>query len=489
MVLTEANIVPMSNSSSANASASQPLPTQSPPSTSAVSDVLEERLINDEYKIWKKNSPYLYDLVMTSSLEWPSLTCQWLPDTKAVAGKDYNEHSLLIGTHTAEGEQNYLLVASASLPNISTEIDSREYNDEKEESGGFGAVGNKVEVRMKVKHEGEVHRARYCPQNPFLVATRSPNAEVSEFEFVYGHICCTVPNYPAHSLHQVFVFDLSKHPSFPAADSPFSPQHRLRGHISDGYGLCWSPHTCREGHLVSCGGDKLICMWDLKAAGGKVDVDAFSKLSGHTDVVEDVAWHMFDPNMIGSVGDDKALKIWDVRRKNTADSAHTKPNAHKQDINSIAFNPSQEHIFATGSSDSNVRLWDLRNLREPVSTLEGHRAEVFNVAWAPFGEGTILGSSSADRRVNIWDLTRIGQEQTPDDAEDGPPELLFVHGGHTSKLHDLAFSSNEDWVVASVSDDNALQVWQMAENIYAKYDDADENMDGGVKDGGLDGVN
>lgn len=43
-------------------------------------DAVEERLINEEYKIWKKNTPFLYDLVMTHALEWPSLTAQWLPD-------------------------------------------------------------------------------------------------------------------------------------------------------------------------------------------------------------------------------------------------------------------------------------------------------------------------------------------------------------------------------------------------------------------------
>lgn len=42
----------------------------------------EERIINEEYKIWKKNTPFLYDLVMTHALEWPSLTCQWLPDKR-----------------------------------------------------------------------------------------------------------------------------------------------------------------------------------------------------------------------------------------------------------------------------------------------------------------------------------------------------------------------------------------------------------------------
>lgn len=35
---------------------------------------------NEEYKLWKKNSPYLYDLVVTHALEWPTLTCQWFPD-------------------------------------------------------------------------------------------------------------------------------------------------------------------------------------------------------------------------------------------------------------------------------------------------------------------------------------------------------------------------------------------------------------------------
>lgn len=36
-----------------------------------------------EYKIWRKNTPFLYDLVVTHALEWPSLTVQWLPDVES----------------------------------------------------------------------------------------------------------------------------------------------------------------------------------------------------------------------------------------------------------------------------------------------------------------------------------------------------------------------------------------------------------------------
>ena len=52
--------------------------------------------------------------------------------------------------------------------------------------------------------------------------------------------------------------------------------------------------------------------------------------------------------------------------------------------------------------------------------------------------------------------------QSPEDAEDGPPELLFIHGGHTSKISDFAWNPSDDWVVASVAEDNILQARRAA---------------------------
>jgi histone-binding protein RBBP4 len=107
-------------------------------------------------------------------------------------------------------------------------------------------------------------------------------------------------------------------------------------------------------------------------------------------------------------------------------------------------------------------------------TLNGHSDQVYMVQWSPHNE-SILGSCSADRRVGIWDLSRIGAEQSPEDAEDGAPELLFLHGGHTSKVSDFSWNSKVEWTAASVSEDNILQVWNMAEEIYAQNDDEEES--------------
>lgn len=71
----------------------------------------EEKVLNEEYKIWKKNTPFLYDLVMTHALEWPSLTTQWLPEVIKPSGKDISIHKMLLGTHTSNSEQNYLMIA------------------------------------------------------------------------------------------------------------------------------------------------------------------------------------------------------------------------------------------------------------------------------------------------------------------------------------------------------------------------------------------
>ena len=48
--------------------------------------------------------------------------------------------------------------------------------------------------------------------------------------------------------------------------------------------------------------------------------------------------------------------------------------------------------------------------------------------------------------------------QSAEDAEDGPPELLFIHGGHTAKISDFSWNPNDPWVICSVSEDNIMQV-------------------------------
>lgn len=298
-----------------------------------------------------------YDIVMTHALEWPSLTCQWLPNVKKnVHSPTVQEHSLLLGTHTT-GEQNYLMVASCHLPKEDAVIDNRTskenqedqarnaaklYDEEKQEVGGFGTNGSaqmgKIEIRMKIRHDGEVNRARYMPQNHFHVASRGPSPPV-------------------------YVWDLAKHPSFPVdeADNTILPQITCQGHSKEGYALSWSP--LKEGWLASGSEDTTVCLWDTASAKDGI-CNATTILKGHTAAVEDVDWHAKDANLLASVSDDASLRIWDIRESKKP--VHLVEKAHTADINCVAFNPQNEFILATGSADNAIGIWDVRNLKAYV---------------------------------------------------------------------------------------------------------------------------
>lgn len=94
-----------------------------------------------------------------------------------------------------------------------------------------------VEIRQKIRVDGEVNRARCMPQKPTLVGAKTSGCEV-------------------------FLFDYAKHAATPQT-SECDPDLRLVGHDKEGYGLSWSPF--KEGYLLSGSQDKKICLWDVSA--------------------------------------------------------------------------------------------------------------------------------------------------------------------------------------------------------------------------------
>jgi histone-binding protein RBBP4 len=84
------------------------------------SDELEERLVSEEYKIWKKNTPFLYDLVVTHALEWPSLSVQWLPD-KEVGPRQKSLEIMVVYIPTTFANPRFL---SQLLPDARLDIET-----------------------------------------------------------------------------------------------------------------------------------------------------------------------------------------------------------------------------------------------------------------------------------------------------------------------------------------------------------------------------
>lgn len=275
------------------------------------------------------------------------------------------------------------------------------------------------------------------PQNYFIIATKTISSEVH-------------------------LFDYRNHPFKPPLDGKCSPDLRLRGHSDEGFGLSWS--NFRQGLLLSGSRDANICLWDVNGTPKNKALDAMQIYKVNEDAVQDVAWHSRHESLFGSCGDDRNLHIWDIRS-----SCFTAPVqtllAHESEMNCLAFNPFSDWIVATGSIDKTVKLFDLRKLTATLHTLESHKRGVNQIGWSPHHQ-EILASACDGKRVMVWDLNRINERQTPLEAEGGPPELLFIHGGHTECVVDLSWNPCEDWTIASVANDNMMQMWKLAEHIY-----------------------
>ena len=392
-----------------------------------------DEIINQEYKVWKYNSHYLYDTLLTGAVEWPSLTVAWLPDIEI---KDnILIQKLIMGTHTTSSEQNYLLICQIKLPLEKETIinnDTSNFSYDKTDIEKYKNLSKKIEIEYRINHQGEINRARPMPQKnkSNIIATKCPNGEIH-------------------------IFDYKKHPQKPI-DMQVKPDMRLVGHTKEGFGLNWN--FLKEGYLISGSDDHRICVWDINSK-----ETLLHTFENHLGVVEDVCFNKLQENIFASCGDDRKMMIWDLRQTMPIFSVE----AHVQEVNTIDFNPFNEYLLLTGSNDKTCALWDLRNLKKKLHNFKHHINDVINVKWNPHIM-SMFASSSSDRRVDIWDLSNIGKD-TSNDEDVAPSELLFTHGGHTSRVADFDWNINQELTIASVADDNIIQIWKMSEKLY--YED------------------
>lgn len=368
---------------------------------------LQESLIDEEYKIWRKNIPLLYDLMYSQSLTWPSPCIQWFPFTERIENR-FTVQKLLMTTFTSGESPEHLLFGSVTFPDI---VDEDCINN----------ADIKFKFSQSIPLTLDINKARISPLASNIIACRSDGPDI-------------------------FVYDYTKHSS---SGSTAGPDTILSGHTEGGFALDWNP--MKWGELVTGGRDNLVNIFNINKG-------LVSSSQIHTEVVNDVSFSHFDPHMICSVSDDLALVLHDTRSKSASKNVLKVDKAHFKSIESCAFSPLKAEVLATGSSDCSIKIWDTRNLSTPLFILRGHKGSVNVVRWSPHYE-SLLASSSPDRRVMLWDLNK-----TNVDCQESleSPELLFVHGGHTSSVDDISWNPAEPMEIASVSNDGLLHIWKIS---------------------------
>lgn len=213
------------------------------------------------------------------------------------------------------------------------------------------------------------------------------------------------------------------------------PIHTIKSHSSEGYALDWSPLV--PGKLVTGDNDGRIFVTN-RNSDGTFTTDAKPFL-GHQGSVEDLQWSPSEKTVFASCSSDGNIKIWDTRSKKK--SAAITVKAHDTDVNVISWNPTVNYLIASGSDDGQISIWDLRTFPQqtaekpatPVASFSWHKRAITSIQWHPTDE-SVLVASGADDQVTIWDLSveLDPEEQAAKQAEgmgDVPSQLMFVHMG------------------------------------------------------------
>jgi len=111
-----------------------------------------------------------------------------------------------------------------------------------------------------------------------------------------------------------------------------------------------------------------------------------------------------------SGGDDCKMKLWDLRSCcSSSTPIHTSGrNEFEAGVTAVSYHPSLEHIFASGSYDESLRIWDMRKLQTPLSKIESVGGGVWRIKWHPEdGTKMLIGAMHGGCRLvtvsNLFD--------------------------------------------------------------------------------------
>jgi histone-binding protein RBBP4 len=229
--------------------------------------------VGEAYKIWKKHSPFLYNILQTYPLASCSQTVDWFAQN--YLENDWRIYSLVLGTNSLA--QNAVMVLNVGLPTDDALTDYASYREEAPEgevgtNGFIGTMGTQaVTPKIVIPQASEVMRARINRHDENLLAVKTGGVSP-----------------------ELLLYDLRNK----EADLE-SKVVKLAGHENEGFGLSWNPLL--NGRLLSGSDDQKIFLYDVVHP----DVESVSWTA--SGGVEDIKWSNFDDSIFATAQQDEKM--------------------------------------------------------------------------------------------------------------------------------------------------------------------------------------
>jgi len=197
-------------------------------------------------------------------------------------------------------------------------------------------------------------------------------------------------------------------------------------------GVCWE----------AAGGGSLA-VFNLENP-GKLKADT-PLISGHKGPVLDFDFNPFNDHIVASVSEDTTVKIWGLP-ENGLTSTLTTPlvslETHNRKVGTADFHPTASNILATTGTEPALKLWDIEKGQELYGISNVAADIIQSVSWNT--DGSYLAASSKDKKLRVIDprTEKIAHEW---EAHQGPKGFrsLFL-SKPVERIYSVGFSKTSE---------------------------------------------
>ncbi|KAF9283082.1 protein transport protein S31, partial [Mortierella antarctica] len=230
--------------------------------------------------------------------------------------------------------------------------------------------------------------------------------------------------------------------------------------------LAWASPTVDRPYGMIAGGmeNGELNLWDANAIlNGSNDV-LFSKQSNHSGPVRGLHFNPFQQNLLSSASSNGEIFIWDLGNLTKPYTPGSR-SSKLEDITCVAWNNHVQHILATSSTTGYTVVWDLKSKRE-VLTLSYPGASVGGGSMGNLGQ---MGASRRGITAIAWNPDVATQIITATEDDNNPVilvwDLRYAHApektlsGHTKGILSLSWCQQDSDLLLSAGKDCRSLCW------------------------------
>ncbi|PNJ34381.1 LOW QUALITY PROTEIN: CORO6 isoform 9 [Pongo abelii] len=226
--------------------------------------------------------------------------------------------------------------------------------------------------------------------------------------------------------------------------------------------------------IVEAGGGGAFIVLPL-AKTGRVDKN-YPLVTGHTAPVLDIDWCPHNDNVIASASDDTTIMVWQIPdytpMRNITEPIITL-EGHSKRVGILSWHPTARNVLLSAGGDNVIIIWNVGTGEVLLSLDDMHPDVIHSVCWN--SNGSLLATTCKDKTLRIIDPRKgqvVAERARPHEGA-RPLRAVFTADG---KLLSTSFSRIALWDLNNFEEPVALQEMDTSNGVLLPFYDPDSSI-------------